>query len=92
MQGVSAQYVPSVPVFRSAAAPPSRNRRAFPKDGVWPSCRGDVACAHYQALKASKTAIEQAMVAPPERIEESDQEKGSLSLPLAVFDANDRGD
>ena len=30
LQGVSVQFVPSVPVFRSAAASPPRNRRAFP--------------------------------------------------------------
>ena len=30
VQGVSVQFVPSVPVFRSAAASPPRNRRAFP--------------------------------------------------------------
>jgi len=30
IQGVSVQFVPSVPVFRSAAASPPRNRRAFP--------------------------------------------------------------
>ena len=30
VQGVSVQFVPSVPVFRSAAASPPRNRRVFP--------------------------------------------------------------
>jgi hypothetical protein len=66
--------------------------RRSAKGGVWLDCRGDTGIAHYNALLAHQSEINEAFGETLRWEVDEDRGSGALSLTITGFDANDRND